>query len=375
MKLGLVVLGGLARNPAHGTIPVLHWLVERLARRHDLRVFTLYGAPVRERYSIFGADVHHAGAPGASRRTFFSLLREHRRSRFDILHAFWLLNPGAIAVAAGRWLGVPTLVHVAGGELVRFPDIGYGRALSRRDRVLGRLALRGAHLLSAASTPMVREIERLGCAAEKIALGVDLARWTPASPRRRETGRPARLVHVASLNRVKDQVTLLHAAARLRNAGVSFTLDIIGPDTLDGAVQRLASQLELSNHVRFQGWTSHETLRAQVAAADLMWISSRHEAGPLAMLEAAVVGVPVVGTAVGHVAEWAPDAAIAVPVQDADALARETRALLDDEDRRLRLAAEARRRALACDADWTVRRFEELYDRLLTEARRKGPSR
>ncbi len=37
-----------------------------------------------------------------------------------------------------------------------------------------------------------------------------------------------------------------------------------------------------------------------------MIISSRHEAGPLAVLEAAVKGVPTVGTAVGHIAEWAP---------------------------------------------------------------------
>ena len=54
-------------------------------------------------------------------------------------------------------------------------------------------------------------------------------------------------------------------------------------------------------------------------------ISSRHEAGPVVALEAAAVGVPTVGTAVGHIAEWAPDAALAVPVGDDAGARRGTR--------------------------------------------------
>jgi glycosyltransferase involved in cell wall biosynthesis len=96
--------------------------------------------------------------------------------------------------------------------------------------------------------------------------------------------------------------------------------------------------------------------------SDVLLLSSRHEAGPLVVLEAAVAGVPTVGTSVGHVAEWAGEAAVAVPVGDAEALARETVALLGDDARRLALAHEAQRRALAEDADETVRRFERIYE-------------
>jgi len=102
-----------------------------------------------------------------------------------------------------------------------------------------------------------------------------------------------------------------------------------------------------------------------VKDADILWLSSRHEAGPLVTLEAAVAGVPTVGTAVGYVADWAPTAAVAVPVGDADALADATHHLLADDERRVALASEAQRRALAHDADWTARRFEALYDDLV----------
>jgi len=116
--------------------------------------------------------------------------------------------------------------------------------------------------------------------------------------------------------------------------------------------------------VRFLGFKTQRELRLLMESADLLVMSSLHEAGPLVALEAAAVGVPTVGTAVGHIAEWAPAAALAVPVGDASALADAIRRLLADEELRLRLAAGAQLRALCEDADHTARAFEALYLRL-----------
>jgi glycosyltransferase involved in cell wall biosynthesis len=99
--------------------------------------------------------------------------------------------------------------------------------------------------------------------------------------------------------------------------------------------------------------------------ADVLIVSSRHEGGPFVLLEAALAGVPTVGTAVGHIFDWAPRAAVSVPIGDAEALARETAALLADEPRRLDIAAEAQRRAIAYDADYTAAAFERIYDELV----------
>jgi hypothetical protein len=68
-----------------------------------------------------------------------------------------------------------------------------------------------------------------------------------------------------------------------------------------------------------------------------------------------------VGTKVGHVSEWAPDAALVGPPGDAATLAENLIRLIDDDSLRLALAAEAQRRALAEDADCTVRLFEAQY--------------
>jgi glycosyltransferase involved in cell wall biosynthesis len=194
---------------------------------------------------------------------------------------------------------------------------------------------------------------------------VDLDTWPARPPARRcAAGGPARLVHVASLNLVKDQRTLLRALAELAQRGASFEMDIVGEDTLHGEMQNLAAQLGLVSRVRFHGFLPRRQLRPIVEAAHLMLLSSRHETGPLAVLEAAVAGVPTVGTCVGHVAEWAPGAAVAVPVGDAAAMAAATLQLLADEERRLGIAREAQRRVLAEDADYTALRFRALYARL-----------
>ena len=365
MKIALVVPGGVARMPQDGWIEGLHWLIARLAARHEVHVFSLRGAPRPDRYAFAGASVHHAGARPVALRTLAAILAEHRRRPFALLHAFWVTPAGVVAVAAGRLLRRPVIVHVTGGELVSMPDIGYGGQSTPRARRWIRIGLTATRLTTP-SASMIRALGALGRDATRIPLGVARDAWPPRPPRARRPGTTARLVHVADLNPVKDQGTLLDAARRLATAGVPFQLDIAGRDTLGGALETRVHALGLNAHVRFHGRLPHDQLYPLVAAADIFLLSSRHEAGPLAFLEAAVLGVPTVGTAVGHVAEWAPDAAVAVPVGDAEALARETARLLDHDGRRRALAVEAQRLALACDADWTAQRFEALYDELVS---------
>jgi glycosyltransferase involved in cell wall biosynthesis len=150
----------------------------------------------------------------------------------------------------------------------------------------------------------------------------------------------------------------------LAHTGVDFEMDIIGEDTLGGRLQAFARELGISPRVRFHGFLTRRQLRPLVEAAHVHVVSSRHEAGPLVALEAAVAGVPTVGTCVGHLAEWSPTAAIAVDVGDAEALAAAIRGLAVDEELRLRIAEQALQRATAEDADYTAARFLELYSRV-----------
>jgi glycosyltransferase involved in cell wall biosynthesis len=83
------------------------------------------------------------------------------------------------------------------------------------------------------------------------------------------------------------------------------------------------------------------------------------------VLEAAVAGVPSVGTMVGHLAEWAPQAALSVPIGDWAALGEAIRRMLGDEELRLSIAGQAFKRATEENADHSAREFSRLYRQLI----------
>jgi glycosyltransferase involved in cell wall biosynthesis len=372
MRIALVVPGGVDRSGERRVIPALLWLIERLGRAHDVRVFALRQERRPGNWWLNGAVIQNIGWPLTVPRAVAAIRREHARSRFDLVHCIWGGEVALAGVAAARSVGIPVLVHLAGGELAALRDIAYGGQLRWHRRVLDRWSLRHANGVTAASAPVIELAQKIGVEAHRVPLGVDLAAWPQEAPRPRARDERVRLIHVASLNRVKDQSTLLRAIRRLRDAQLDLQLDVVGDDTLEGAMQRLAAELRIADHVRFHGFRTQRELRPLMGSAHIHLVSSRHEAGPLALLEAAVAGVPTVGTAVGHLREWADGAAICTPVGDDAALAAGIRGLVADDGERVRVALEAQRRAVAEDADFTMRCFERLYREVVRNGRVRG---
>jgi glycosyltransferase involved in cell wall biosynthesis len=364
VKIALVVPGGVDPSGEMRVIPALIALIRRLAAVHEMHVFATHQEPTPGSWLLEGAQVHNLGRPRTAWRGLRAIHAEHRRSPFHLVHAIWAGACGALAVAAGTLLRVPSLVHVAGGELVAFDDIGYGGSRSLRGRLLQQAVLRLANRVTAASEPIRALVAHHGVQAHRVPLGVDFERWPRRSPVRRQPHEQPRLVHVASLNRVKDQGTLLRASRALADRGLDFHLDVVGEDTLGGETQALAAELGIAQRIRFHGFLTQRELRPVVEAAHVAIVSSRHEAGPVVALEAAAAGVPTVGTAVGHIADWHPDAALAVPCQDSGALANALATVIENEDLRLRLANAAQHRAQIDDAEHTAREFAGLYSRL-----------
>jgi len=346
-------------------IPALLALIRRLSVNNDVQVFALYQEIEPGEWQAAGAHVRNIGSKRTVLRAIRSIYAEHQALPFDVVHSIWSGWSGLIAVTCGRILRIPSLIHIAGGELASIADIGYGGRLKWHGRLREACNLRAASAVTAAGTPIIEMLSELGVAAQRIPLGVDLTTWPPRDPVPRDPNRPAQLIHVASLNRVKDQPTLLRALSALMRSGVNFEMNVVGADTLNGEMQSMAAELGLSERVRFLGFLPQRQLRPIVEAADLMILSSRHEAGPLAMLEAAVAGVPTVGTAIGHIREWSPAAAACVPIGDWASLAKAIGQLLADDALRLRIAREALRRAVRENADYTAECFQRLYAALL----------
>lgn len=361
MRIALVVPGGVDRSEEFRIIPVLLALIERLSVCNQVEVFSLHQEPGPGEWRVAGAQVYNVGTRFTRWRALRTIAAKHRAAPFDVIHAIWSGTCGLIAALAGKLLDIPSLIHIAGGELVCIPQIGYGGFQTWRGRVREACVLRAASAITAASAPTIDRLLALGLKGHRVPLGVDLKRWQTRQPVRRSVDQRPKLIHIASLNRVKDQSTLLHALAALQQGGVDFEMQVVGEDTLHGVIHRLSRDLGVAERIHFHGFLTQRQLRPLVEAADLMILTSRHETGPVALLEAAVAGVPTVGTAVGHLVEWAPDAAIAVPIGDSAALAEAIARVLEDDDLRLRIAHAALARATQEDADFTARRFQDLY--------------
>jgi glycosyltransferase involved in cell wall biosynthesis len=361
MRIALVVPGGVDRSQEFRIIPALVALIERLGSDNEVLVFALNQEAAPAEWRVAGAQVHNIGQHNTRLRAIRTIAAAHRAAPFAVVHAIWSGTCGLVAVVAGKLLGIPSLIHIAGGELVSMPQIGFGGFQTWRGRLREACVLRAARAITAASEPTLAMLRSMGFTPERVPLGVDLKRWPPRDPVRRSTDRPARLIHIASLNRVKDQSTLLLALAALQRAGVNFEMHMVGEDTLQGFVQQQSRDLGVAARIQFHGFLTQRQLRPLVEAADLMILTSRHETGPVVLLEAAVAGVPTVGTAVGHLVEWAPDAAMVTPLGDGAALAGAIGRLLGDEDLRMAVARAAKVRATREDADYTARRFAALY--------------
>jgi glycosyltransferase involved in cell wall biosynthesis len=379
LRIALVVTGGIDRSGRERVVPSLLWLIEQLARRHDVHVFVLHYYREACDYPLRGATIHDLGRvegpPGLrlfriQRRLAAAIDALAKTGRVDVLHAYWAMPAGAAAADVGRRTGIPVVATFDSGELVALGDIDYGlqrRWLDRRTvagvmQRAARVTVTTKHMMQMAA--VIAPATRI----DVVPIGINLAEFPP-SPR--PEGPPWRLLRVASLNRVKDYPTLLRGLARLTAVLPGVHLDVVGEDTLAGAVQQLARALGVEAHVTFHGFQPTDALARFYQRAHLHVVSSRHEAAGVVVLEAAASGVPTVGTRVGFLADWADEnaeRAVAVPVGDDAALAQAVFGLVNDLPRRERMAANAREWAAAHDAEWTARQFEKIYSEVIAIA-------
>jgi glycosyltransferase involved in cell wall biosynthesis len=108
-------------------------------------------------------------------------------------------------------------------------------------------------------------------------------------------------------------------------------------------------------------------------AFDVFTLASRYEGMPLSLLEAMVLGLPVVATSVGGIPEVVTSGRNGLLVAPGDevALAAAWEELLADPARGATLGAAAARTAERFSLGETVRRTQDVYDVALADRRRR----
>jgi glycosyltransferase involved in cell wall biosynthesis len=106
---------------------------------------------------------------------------------------------------------------------------------------------------------------------------------------------------VANFRAQKDYPNLLAAAARLVERQVPFRLVAVGQGQLEAEILKQRDELGLADHVILAGFRPDAV--GVMGACDIFVLASAWEGLPVAVMEALALGLPIVATNVGGVAE------------------------------------------------------------------------
>ncbi|MFD4548636.1 DUF3492 domain-containing protein [Streptomyces sp. NPDC058466] len=237
----------------------------------------------------------------------------------------------------------------------------------------GRLAsevYRAAALITPGNTHARRWQERCGADRAKLRTvypGMEASRFAEVGESAEGSGcaDPDTLVWVGRIEPAKDLISLLHSFAEIRKDEPKTRLRIIGApaDGPEGATylahcKALAAQLFPDeaegvhavgdNPVSFEeiGGPEVPSLAEAYASGAVIVLSSVVEGFPISLVEAMFCGRATVSTDVGAVVEVIGGTGLVVPPRNPRALAEACVALLRDPERRERLGAASRARAL-----------------------------
>jgi glycosyltransferase involved in cell wall biosynthesis len=303
-----------------------------------------------------------------------------RVGEFDVVHDNQSLGPGLLRIAAAGFPVVATVHHpitrdrvldLAAARWWRKPLVHrwYGFAKMQR-----RISRRIPDLLTVSSSSAADIAADFGVMPGQlhvVPLGVDTALFKPANAPRK-TGR---IIAIASADiPLKGIATLLHAVARLR-ACHDLELRLVAKVEPHGPTAKLVAELGISDIVHITSGLSDAELAALFASSEVACIPSLYEGFSLPAVEAMASGTPIVASRVGALPEvLGTDGRCAelVTPGDADEFTNVLGELLDSPEKRRRLGAAGRRRALEVYswqsvAAQTVRVYERAIERAATQ--------
>jgi glycosyltransferase involved in cell wall biosynthesis len=306
----------------------------------------------------------------------FGLYREGLRQAMawhpDILYERYALTAFAGSLLARR-LSLPLILEVnapLAEEEARFRGLRLGWLARRLERAI----LRRADRVVVVSEALADHARRLGVPPERILVlpnAIDPEHFHP-----RREGRELReryglngslvLGFSGTLKPWHGVQHLLAAMARLRDTGLQAELLLIGDGPERENLAEQAQGLGLAARVHFAGAVAHEEMGAFLAACDVLVAPygpmEDHWFSPLKVAEYRAMGVPVIASAIGQMADSLGEAqgVLLVPPGDEKSLAEAIAALASDEDRR-----RACGRAAAATSSWT---WQALAARVLAEA-------
>ncbi len=277
-----------------------------------------------------------------------------RRDDFDVVHDNQSLGTGLLKIARTGLPVVATVHHPITRD--RVLDLAaarwWRRPLVRRwygfAEMQKKVARRIPDLLTVSTTSAADIAEDFAVRPEQlhvVPLGVDTTVFAPSQAPRV----PGRIIAIASADvPLKGVSNLLQAVAKLRTER-DVELQLVARLDSNGPTEKLIAELGISDIVHISTGLTDAALGELLASAEIACIPSLYEGFSLPAVEAMASGTPIVASRAGALPEvlgTEGECAELVTPGDVEQLTLTLGELLNSPERRHRLGAAGRRRAL-----------------------------
>jgi len=360
-RIAMIIPGGIGTGSNNIGIPVLERMIRLLAVDFEVTVFQLFKR--NKGYQVEGfelIDVYSSRPWLRALKLFFAFRRVHRLRKFEVVHGFWILPNGFLAVLLGKIFGLKSVVSILGGDAIALPEINYGQLIRPFYRRVSFWTLTHADEVTALTRYLVHNLQSMGMRPRMIHIipwGIDTNLF---AFREKQMQQPIHFLHIANLHPVKDQETLLRAFKIIADQ-VESHLTLIGEGVLELRVKTLARELGIENRITFLGLLPYEALPAYYAGADILLHTSRSEGQSEVVTEAMSSGVVVCGTKVGLIYDLEEYCA-GVPVGDYTLLAEKVMMLVRDPDSMILVRKRAYDWVRVHSIHWTTQQTGVLYN-------------
>lgn len=167
---------------------------------------------------------------------------------------------------------------------------------------------------------------------------------------------------VGRLTPVKGHRYLLEAAKEILTANPDCYFVFLGDGEISSELQDYARVLGIKDNVRFPGW--RPDVGAVMSVFDIFSLPSLNEGMGRVLVEAMMLGKPVVASRVGGILDLVRDNdnGLLVSPSDPQSLAAGISALANDPEKRRRLGERGRETAASFTSEAMVRKIEDLYE-------------
>jgi len=363
-KLAIWTHGGIGTSAGSQGHPLVTQVTEKLADQFDVSVFSL--SAVNNDFQPKNFKIFYVPPnifPNALRWIYLLLLflSKKRSERYEILFSFWGYPTGTVVVVLGKILRLPSIINILGAESANVPSIRYGHLRKFIPRKIVLWTCRHATELIAVSGYQIETLKRYSLKRDIVHIipwGVNAAVFNPSNQR---TEVPLKIVHVANLTPVKDQETLIKTFMMVRRK-LPAKLRIIGPDFMNGRIQELVDEYELTADVEYVGFVLNKDLVSHYHWADVFMLTSLSEGQNNAATEALACGLVLAGTNVGILFDIGFDVGVVAEPRDYHQLAEKLVALYADSEKWNRKKSAARRWSVKHDLTWTIDQLTRIID-------------